>query len=341
MADLIKVKVKYRLAKYHTHTESSDVSLEDTPTLESSIRQVLEGELGKDVNSRELKIQEDERHSLLLHFHQLNQGALAFELLHLDDRTEVPTWKRPAGQVPLSSFGGTKLGPDDVSLQEPAYLLVSGNHIAMIERMGLRLGHVENYLNEILDKGKVLKLGEHYWKLVPKVDAVGVKALKGGVEKIVVIPRAALAGEGQSALTTTPKQRFYTRKIDEYISYGEKIFELLKVFGAQEADIEKLREKMSSDLVLKARVELSISKAERASEAKVSADDIQTAFAQMTDTSDINIFDKDGSTNGKLTQLAHVVEVAHQNGILELTAAVSALSAAMASWAAKGAIELT
>jgi len=341
MPDLMKIRVKYRRAKYLAHADSGAASPSGAPTLEQNLRDLLEGELGKDVNSRELKIQEDERHSLVLHFHQMNVGALAFELLHLDDRTEIPTWKRPSGQVPHSGFGGTKLGPDDVSLQEPAYLLVSGNHIAMIERVGLRLGHVQNYLNEILNKGKVINLADSYWELVPKIESIGTSALKGGVEKIIVVPRAALAGEGATAVTTEPKKRGYTRKIDELIGYGDKIFEMMRVFGAQNSDIEKLREKMSSDLVLKARVELTVSKAERASEAKVSADDIEIAFANITDTSDINIIDKDGKTNGSLTQLSHIVEVKHENGMLDLSAAVNALAAAMSSWVAKGAIELS
>ena len=50
--------------------------------------------------------------------------------------------------------------------------------------------------------------------------------------------------------------------------------------------------------------------------------------------------DADGKTNGKITQLSHKVEVAHDNGIIEIEHAVSALSAAIASWAAKGVIEL-
>lgn len=340
MSDLIKVRVKYRQAK-HVRKNDPDTIVNSEVTLEAMVRSLLNGQLGQDVNSRVLPIIEDERHSVCLHFSQLNQGALAFDLLHMDDRKEVPTWKRPLQPVPVSSLSGTKIAVDEVSLQEPAYLMVSGNHVAVIERIGLRTPTIENYLNDILDKSKCLTKDQSYWRLVPKIEAKGVSALKGGVEKIILKPRAALAGEGDTVVERSERsKKRYNRKIDEYIGYGEKILKMLQVFGANEGDIEDLRKKMSRDLVLKAKVEISVSKAERASEAKVSADDIQMAFAQMTETSEIDVIDKEGKTNGKLTQLFHPVEVAHHNGIIEIPNAVNALGAAMASWAAKGVIEL-
>ena len=340
MDDIIKIRVRYRLAKF-VQRDDPDALISAPKTLEEMLRDLLSGDLGKDVNSRILPTVEDERHSICLHFSQLNKGALAFDLLHLDDRTEIPTWKKPSKPVPTSVLGGAKISKDEISLQEPAYLLVSGNHMAVIERIGLRTSTIENYLNDVLDKSASFEKGKYYWKLVPRIEAVGIAALKGGVEKIILKPRAALAGEGSSLMNQEKiSKRKYSRKIDEYIGYGDKILKMLEVFGAQETDIESLRKKMSSDLVLKAKVEISVSKAERASEAKVSADDIQKAFAQLTETSEIDVVDRDGRTNGKLTQLSHVVEVAHKNGILEMNNAVSALGAAMSSWVAKGAIEL-
>lgn len=341
MAELIKVRVKYRLAKLVDKTDPDTVPGGETVTLESRIRALLAGQLGQNVIERVIKFTEDDRHSLCLHVSQLNEGALAFDLLHMDDRTEVTTWKRPASAVPVSSLGETKIAADEVNLQEPAYLMVSGNHLAVIERVGLRTSTIENYLNDILQKAGLIDSAKFFWKLVPRIEAVGVSSLKGGVEKIVLKPRAALVGEGVTSLTNdASKQRRYNRKIDEFIGYGEKILSMLKVFGAHDADIESLRAKMSSDLVLKARVEISVSRAERASEAKVSADDIATAFAHVTETSDIEVIDKDGRTNGKLTQLSHQVEVTHKNGIIDISHAVSALGAALNSWVAKGAIEL-
>jgi hypothetical protein len=341
MPDVIKIRVKYRLAKYTNKSDPDNLQIDEIDTLEARLRSLLAGNLGQDVNERVIKFAEDDRHSLCLHFSQLTEGALAFDLLHLDDRTEVPTWKRPANAVPISSLSGTKLAADEVSLQEPAYLMVSGNHLAVIERVGLRTSTIENYVNDILQKAGILDTTKHFWKLVPRIEAVGVASLKGGVEKIILKPRAALVGEGSTSLNLQQaKQRRYSRKIDEFIGYGEKILSMLRVFGAHDADIESLRAKMSSDLVLKARVEISVSRAERASEAKISADDIATAFAHVTETSDIEVIDKDGRTNGKLTQLSHLVEVAHENGIIDIAHAVSALGAALNSWVAKGAIEL-
>lgn len=340
MSNLMKVRVKYRLAKYMNKSDPDAHSNSEIYTLESRMRSLLAGNLGQDVNERVIKFAEDERHSLCLHFSQLTEGALAFDLLHLDDRTEVPTWKRPANVVPVSSLSGTKLPADEVSLQEPAYMMVSGNHLAVIERVGLRTSTIENYVNDILQKADLLDQTKFFWKLVPRIEAVGVASLKGGVEKIILRPRAALVGEASTGLNQEQtKQRRYSRKIDEFIGYGEKILSMLKVFGAHDADIESLRSKMSSDLVLKARVEISVSRTERSSEAKVSADDIATAFAHVTETSDIEVIDKDGRTNGKLTQLSHIVEVTHENGIIDIAHAVSALGAALNSWVAKGAIE--
>jgi hypothetical protein len=341
MADTIKIRVKYRRAKYVSVAEPDKNLPELFDTLETRLRSLLDGKLGKDVNSREIKFQQDERHSLLLHISKKTKGALMFDLLHLDDRTGLTTWKRPKNTVPISEFGLTKLAVDNVSMNEPAYLIVSGNHIAMIERIGLSLGTIQNYINDILSKAKLLDQEKFLWKLIPKIEATGVALLKGGVEKIILKPRAALIGEASSKIPSRPKSRGYHRKIDEYIGHGAKIFELLNVFGAAESDIEKLRSKMSSDLVLRAKVEISISKSERSTEAKVSADDIETAFAGMTETSDIDIIDKDGRTNGKLTQLSHVLDIVHENGILDIEHAHQALTAAMASWAAQGSIELS
>ncbi|WP_140846614.1 hypothetical protein [Sphingomonas glacialis] len=339
MADLIDVRVRYRLAKFVTATDP-DLAVPDAATLESMVRGLLAGQLGNDVNERVIPTVEDVRHSICLHFSQLNEGALAFDLLHLDDRKVVPTWKRPTKPVPVSTLGGTAIAKDEVNLNEPAYLMISGNHVAVIERVGLRTPTIENYLNDILSKASTFDKENQYWKLVPIVEAIGVSALKGGVEKIVLKPHAALIGEAISQVSHDHKPRRYTRKIDEFIGYGQRIIDMLEIFGAKEGDIENLRKKMSSDLVLKARVEISVSRAERSSEAKVSADDIQKAFASITDGADINVIDKDGNTNGKITQLYHRVEVAHENGIIDMKHAVNALSAAMAAWAAKGVIEL-
>ena len=219
--------------------------------------------------------------------------------------------------------------------------MVAGNHVAMIERVGLRTPTIQNYLNQILEKAGDHNPDKLHWKLVPKIEAVGVEALKGGVEKIVLKPRAALAGSANSEIDDKRvKPRRKARKIDEYIQHGERILEMLEVFGAKESDIEQLRKQMSSDLVLKARVEISVFKAERSTEAKISADDIQTAFAHLTETSDIDVHDRDGKTNGKLTQLSHQVEVMHDDGIIDPESAMQALAAGMSSWAAKGAITL-
>jgi hypothetical protein len=341
MTELIKVRVKYRLAKLVCKADPEKLAEAETHTLEYKIRALLAGQLGQNVIERVIKFTEDGRHSLCLHVSQLNEGALAFDLLHMDDRTEVTTWIRPTSAVPISSLGETKIAADEVNLQEPAYLMISGNHLAVIERIGLRTSTIENYLNDILKKAGLIDDTKFFWRLIPRIEAIGVSALRGGVEKIVLKPRAALVGEGETSLAQDAiKHRRYNRKIDEFIGYGEKILSMLKILGAYDADIETLRAKMSSDLVLKARVEISVSRAERGSEAKISADDISTAFAHVTETSDIQVVDKDGRTNGKLTQLSHEVEVTHKNGIIDISHAVSALGAAINSWVAKGAIEL-
>lgn len=338
MTDVMTVRVRYRLAK-HVLSDDPDKLHESQETLEQQIRNLLSGKLGSDVNGRLLPTIEDERHSLCLHFSSVKEGAVIFDLLHLDDRTEFSTWKKPAGTVPISTLSGTKIPGDEMSLQEPAYLLVSKNHVAVIERVGLRTPAIEAYLNQLLEKDGKIDSNKAFWKLVPKIENLGIEKLKGGVEKIILKPHAALAGEAQSTIDK-PIRRSRARKIDEYIGYGEKILQMLQIFGAHDSDIEGLRKKMSSDLVLKAKVEISVSKAERSTEAKVSADDIQKAFAHLADHSDVNVVDKDGKSNGKLTQLSHPVEVKHKDGIIDADSAANALVAGMTSWAAKGAIEL-
>lgn len=341
MANIMNVRVRYRRAKLVSKV-SDQATICDKGTLEDAIRALLKGKLASDVNSRVLPTIEDERHKLCLHFSSIQTGSVAFDLLHLDDRTEFKTWKVPKTAVPISAVSGTKVPANEVSLQEPAYLMIAGDHVAVIERIGLRTPSIERYLNQILEKSGSSTINESYWKLVPKIESVGVQSLKGGVEKIILKPRAALSGSGHSQVETiASKSRKRARKIDEFIGHGAKILDMLEVFGAKQSDIEKLREQMSSDLVLKARVEISVLKAERATEARVSADDIQTAFAHLTDTSDIEVIDRDGKTNGKLTQLSHQIEVVHDDGIIDPDSAIAALAAAMSSWAAKGAISLT
>lgn len=337
----MNVRVRYRLAKL-VENDQDQTECTNEGTLEGAIRSLLAGELGADVNSRILPTVEDERHSLCLHFSSIQEGSVAFDLLHFDDKKEFKAWKRPARPVPLSTVSGIKVPKNEVSLQEPAYLMVAGNHVAVIERVGLRTPSIQNYLNQILQKAGSHDPNKRHWRLVPKIEAVGVEALKGGVEKIVLKPRAALAGSAVSEATNAPEQgKRRARKIDEFIQHGSRILQMLEVFGAKESDIEKLREQMSRDLVLKARVEISVLKAERSTEAKVSADDIQTAFAHLTETSDIDVHDRDGKTNGKLTQLSHQVEVKHDDGIIDSESAMQALAAGMSSWAAKGAINLS
>lgn len=335
------VRVRYRRAKLVDLSTSDQREVQTSETLELAIRKLLASELAKDVNSRVLPTVEDERHSLCLHFSSIQTGSVAFDLLHLDDRTEFKTWKRPDTAVPISSVSGTKVPANEVSLQEPAYLMVSGNHVAVIERMGLRTPAIEGYLNQILEKAGARENNNQFWKLVPKIESIGVQALRGGVEKIIFKPHAALSGEGASLIpTASGPKRTKPRKIDEFIEHGHKILDMLELFGVRDTDIERLRKQMSKDLVLKAKVEISVQKAERASEAHISADDIQTAFAHLTETSDVNVIDRDGNTNGKLTQLSHQVEVKHDDGIIDPESAIAALAAGMSSWAAKGAISL-
>tara|TARA_R110002110_G_scaffold47277_2_gene142170 strand:+ start:404 stop:1318 length:915 start_codon:yes stop_codon:yes gene_type:complete len=302
------------------------------------LRGLLNKQLGNDVNSRVVPISQDQKHSLCLHFSKTHQNSLAFDILHMDDRKELPTWVRPNLPIPASKIRGKKLKSDEVSLQEPAYLLVNGNNVALIERIGLRTGHIQEYLNNLILKSGMPE-NQVRWKLIPKIEMASGSVLQGGVEKIILKPQAALSGEGESQ--TKKKKRGYQRKIDEMISNGPRILDLLKALGANEARIEKLRESMSEDLVLRARVEVSVSRAERASEAQISPDDISIAFAELSEMNDIDVVSKDGRSSGKLIQLSHLMEVKQKNGIIELKHAIPALAASLQSWAAKGAIELS
>jgi hypothetical protein len=326
------VRVHYRRAKL----EGGELTF----TLEQRLRRALAGALGTDAQERVLPISQDAQHKGCLHYSEAGPEALVFDVLHLDGRDSLPTWVKPKAPSPLAEIRVRPLGEEESSIGESAYVLVRGNNLAVIERLGLRTASLQRYLNSLLQKSGELESATE-WRLVPKIEIDNPKMLTGGAKRIVVKPRAAVAGENPSGRADADgPSRFVTRQVDELLTHGARVLELIRAAGADEARIDRLREQMSNDLILRAKLEISVSKRSRKAKAEIDPDLVAQAFGDMTAENDVTIYAADGRTNGKLVQLVETVEVVETGGMIDWKRVNYALAAAMNAWAAKGAIEL-
>ncbi len=98
---------------------------------------------------------------------------------------------------------------------------------------------------------------------------------------------------------------------------------------------------MSADLVLKARLELSVASLRKKTTAEISSDTVQQALAELAQDGEVIIVSEDGKSNGRLVQLVDTAEVLEVGGLIEWGRAKQAMSSALSAWAAKGAIDLT
>lgn len=97
---------------------------------------------------------------------------------------------------------------------------------------------------------------------------------------------------------------------------------------------------MSSDLILKAKLELTVQSLKMKSKAEIDSDTVHQALAELAVDGSVNIVDENGNNDGKLVQLVHQAEVLETGGLIDWERASQALVSAMSAWAAKGAIEL-
>lgn len=331
-----EIKVHYRLAKFSGGDSEAQYSLQDLLT------KVMQTELGKDSAARVLPMAPDTQHQGCLNFSDPNSKFFAAEILHLDGRTTLPRWIKSSEPKPVAEIVPHELPENEASLAEPVYLMVIGNHLAAIERMGFRNSNLSYYLNGLLKKAGLLSDGSE-WKFVPKIEVSGATFATGGVKKVVVKPHAAVVGNAPSSLPDDGQRRKARRAASAFEGlavFGERVLQALVAFGADEAKLEKLREAMSADLAIKAKLELSVANVRKKTTAEVSQDTISQALAELTDDGEVIIVSEGSRKNGKMTQLVETAEVLEEGGRIVWGRAVNAMMASLSSWAAKGAIIL-
>jgi hypothetical protein len=327
--------VHYRLAK-----------LEGTPsqnfTMQERLTRLMNSPLGADARERLIPVADDEQHQGCLNYSKHESAAFFADIMHLDGRRTLPRWIHPTEPKPVAEVVPRDIADGEASLGEPLYILVAGNHVAAIERMGFRTTNLTRYLNGLLAKGGEMEGGTS-WRLVPKVEITGDAFKRSGVKKVIVKPHAAIGGDAASEAPVDPdrkKARRAASALEDLMVYGQRVFDMLVAAGADETKLEKLKDSMSADLVLKAKLELSVASIRRKTTAEISPDDIQLALAELAEQGSVTIISSDGKSDGKLVQLVHTAEVLEVGGLLDWKRATQALSSAMSAWAAKGAIEL-
>jgi len=107
----------------------------------------------------------------------------------LTARSSLPIWIHPTEPKPVAEVVPRDVAKGEASLGEPVYLMVIGNHVAAIERLGFRTTNLATYINGLLAKAGELEDGG-YWKLVPKTEIQGAVAKGGAVRKVIVKPYA-------------------------------------------------------------------------------------------------------------------------------------------------------
>lgn len=327
------VNVHYRRAKLEGVSGQQ-------PTLQDALQAVLGQTLGSDARSRIFPIADGTQHKGCLNYSEKFQDAFIADLMHLDGRDTLPTWISPTSPVPVAKVVAKALGEGESSLGEPAYLLVRGNHVAAIERLGFRNPGIERYLNSLLKAGGLLPDGAQ-WSLVPKIEVEGTSGLTGSIKKLIIAPKAAAQGQRPEASSAEAKPKTVSRRMRDMFAQGQRVFDMLKAAGADDAEIESLRANLSSDLALRAKLEISVQRLRQKTEAEVHPDALEKALAEVTTYGDVRMISSDGKSDGKLIQLVHPVEVVENGGLIEWQAAAYALVAALNAWAAKGSIDLT
>lgn len=336
MADEIKrVRVHYRRATW----DGSEIPGQ---TLQDILTAVLKGQLGTDARERIIPVTEDGQHKGCLNFSDARGQALLADIMHLDGRNALPTWIDPTEPKPVARVVPRQLPEGERSLGEPAYILVRHNHVAAIERLGFRTTNLAVYLNGLMHKSGLVS-PKARCRLVPKIELQGSLKSGGGVKKIIVKPYAAVMGDGPTQSHEDQgvrrKLRRAASKFEGLAVYGDRILGMLAAAGADQAKLDELREGMSSDLILKAKLELTVQSVKRKSTAEISTDTVHVALAELAMDGSVDIVDENGRNDGKLVQLTHKAEVVESGGLLEWDRAAAALGSAMLAWEAKGAIE--
>ncbi|MHB8283619.1 MAG: hypothetical protein ACYDD1_02990 [Caulobacteraceae bacterium] len=312
-------------------------------TLQQRLTRVMASTHGTDARMRMLNVSEDGQHKGCLNFAEVTPAFFVADIMHLDGRDVLPRWIVPTEPKPVAEVVPREIPEGEASLGESLYIMVRGNHVAAIERLGFRTRDLAHYINALLKTAGELEDGAQ-WLLVPKVEIVGSAGFGGAVKRVVLKPRAALMGDGPSQ-APEPKvgkrgKRAAAAVAEDLAVLGHKVVAMLVAAGADEAKIERLRETMSTDLILRARLEISVASVKRKTTAEISPAAVQQALAEMAADGEVIITSGDGKSDGKLVQLVHKADVLETGGLIDWQRATQALASAMSAWAAKGAIEL-
>lgn len=328
------VRVQYRLA-------TLDGEAKEALSLQERLHRAMEKPIAKDVSQRLLNIMAtDEGPQGCLNTHQSTALAFVADVMHFDGRAVSLRFIHPDTPVPVAKIEAREIGAGESSLSEPIYFMARGNHLAVIERPGFSLPQFARYINALLAKAGELEQGT-LWKFAPKIQFSGDPALKGAVKRVVFKPRAAFEGYGATRAPEPKRKRDTQAIIQDVLANGSKLLEILEAAGADQTKIETLRKAMSSDLAIRAKLELSVFQVKKKTSAEISPEIMQQALADLADDGDVEIIAADGRTQGKLVSLSHKTEVLEVGGLLEWTRATEALASALATWVAKGAIDIS
>ena len=268
--------------------------------------------------------------------------AVVAEIFQLDPRRTLPFVHHSEGPSPVAEVRTRGVPVDEDHLGAPAYLMVHGNHMAVIESAGLRTPHLANYLNTLLQSAGRLTADES-WKLVPKIEvAEGTQALAGGISSFEVRPIARLVGDAATLVERRARRQAArpNPKREEKLARGQKVLDILETLGASNAELGDLRAGLSTDLGLEAKVIISVRRDARGTPATLSSADISQAVASLEEENTVTVVSPDGKQRGSLVSLAERSEIAEDGGLLSLRDVAAALSRALRGWAARGIIDL-
>lgn len=291
--------------KVHYRTAAPQ-NTKNSLNLESILRNILEYPAhGSDYTSRMFEVS-DSKVKAFINRHDADPPGVLVELLPLDSRRALAFVKHPEKPVPQAAVlsRGVPSGEDHLGI--PAYFLVIGNHLAVIEAASLRSPQISNYINIILKSTGRAKDGV-YWKLVPKVQVEeGKEALAQAVTRLEIRPIARLIGDAPSEVMPEKGKREsrISPEREEKRVRGSKIFEILSILGASESDLQNVRSKISTDLGLEAKVVITVARDNRKTTAAVDASDFSQAIASMEDTNAVKVVSPELKQSGNLVTLS-------------------------------------
>ena len=328
------VRIQYRHA-------TLDGAPQQSMTLQERLGRAMKTDIAKDVSKRLFKVtQADDGPQGCLNLHQSTTLAFIADIMHFDGRQVSLRFIHSATPTPVAKIEPHQVGANESSLSEPIYFMARGNHLAVIERPSFSLPQFARYINALLATAGQLE-ADTQWKLAPKIQYTNVSAIGGAVKRVIFRPRAAIDGYGATHAPEPKRRRRDTQAIiEEVLASGSKLVDILKAAGASEAKIESLRQNMSCDLAIRAKIELSFFPVKRKTTAEVSPEIVHYALTELADDGDVDIIADDGKTQGKLVSLSHRAEVLEVDGLLEWTRATEALASALGAWYAKGAIDI-